>query len=113
MAYSPTASKYAPYSLVTILCYPKDGYDILTLKKRGVEMGLRLPRVTAVELLRALRRDGWLQVRQHGSHVILKHPIKTGRVVVSMHTNKILRLQTLESILEEAELTPNALKEVL
>jgi mRNA interferase HicA len=76
-------------------------------------MSLRLPRVTAVELLRALRRDGWLQVRQHGSHVILKHPTKTGRVVVPMHTNKILRLQTLESILEEAELTPTALRELL
>ncbi len=84
----------------------------LALKKRG-RVGLRLPRVTAVELLRALRRDGWLQVRQHGSHVILKHPTKTGRVVVPMHTNKILRLQTLESILEEAELTSNALRELL
>ncbi len=76
-------------------------------------MSPRLPRITALELLRALRRDGWQQVRQRGSHMILKHPTKTGRVVVPMHTNKILRLQTLESILDQAELTPNDLRRLL
>ena len=76
-------------------------------------MSPRLPRVTALELIRALKRDGWQRARQHGSHIILKHPVKTGRVVVPLHTNKILRLQTLESILEQAELTPDDLRELL
>jgi predicted RNA binding protein YcfA (HicA-like mRNA interferase family) len=76
-------------------------------------MSPRMPRITAVELLRALRRDGWQQVRQHGSHIILKHPSKVGRVTVPMHRNKILRLQTLESIVEQAELTIDELLELL
>lgn len=35
-------------------------------------MSPRSPRINAVELLRALKRDGWEQVRQSGSHVTLQ-----------------------------------------
>lgn len=76
-------------------------------------MSPRMPRITATELIRALRRDGWQQVRQSGSHMILKHPNKPGRVTVPIHINKILRLQTLESILEQANLTVEELIELL
>ena len=54
-------------------------------------MSPRLPRITAVEVMRALKRDGWKQVRRCGSHIIL----------------------TLESILEQAELTVDDLRELL
>ena len=68
-------------------------------------MSPRLPRITAAELVKALKRDGWQLVRQRGSHVILKHPTKQGRVTVPMHSTEIVRLKTLDSILEQAELT--------
>jgi predicted RNA binding protein YcfA (HicA-like mRNA interferase family) len=68
-------------------------------------MSPRLPRITASELARALKRDGWQAVRQRGSHVILKHPTKQGRVTVPMHSTQTVRLKTLEAILEQAELT--------
>ncbi len=45
----------------------------------------RLPRVTATELLRALRRDGWTLDHQTGSHMILIHPSKPGRVSMPFH----------------------------
>ena len=80
---------------------------------QGMYMGSRLPRITAVELLRALRRDGWQQVRQSGSHISLKHPIKRGTVTVPKHAHVILKLKTLETILEQAELTADALRELL
>ena len=39
----------------------------------------KLPRVTATELIRALNRDGWHELRQQsGSHVILGHASKSG-----------------------------------
>ena len=76
-------------------------------------MSPKMPRITAAELMRALKRDGWQQVRQSGSHAILKHPDKPGRVTIPMHTHKIVRLQTLESILEQADLTVNDLVELL
>lgn len=76
-------------------------------------MSPKMPRITAFELMRALKHDGWERVRQNGSHMILKHPTKPGRVTVPMHTNKTLRLQTLESILEQANLTVHDLIELL
>lgn len=76
-------------------------------------MSPKMPRITASELMRALRRDGWQQVRQSGSHAILKHPDKPGRVTIPMHTHKTLKSQTLESILEQADLTVNDLLELL
>lgn len=32
-----------------------------------------------------LNREGWFSVRQSGSHMIMKHPIKDGTVVVPNH----------------------------
>jgi predicted RNA binding protein YcfA (HicA-like mRNA interferase family) len=65
----------------------------------------RLPRLTADELLRVLRRDGWFVSRQAGSHVVLRHPTKAGRVVVPVHSGTIVKLGTLAGILDDAGLT--------
>lgn len=37
------------------------------------------------ELLRLLKKDGWYVVRQNGSHVIMKHPAKKGKLVCPFH----------------------------
>ncbi len=76
-------------------------------------MSPRSPRITADKLLRALSRDGWKQVRQTGSHVILRHAIKPGRVTVPIHSNVIIKPKTLEMILKQAEITSGDLKELL
>ena len=54
----------------------------------------RLPRITAVQLLRALRRDGWQQVRQSGSHATFRHPVKLGSVTVPRHAGVIIKPKT-------------------
>ena len=76
-------------------------------------MSPRQPRVTAAELLRALRRDGWLEQRQSGSHVLLRHPTKPGRVIVPRHAGKIIKPGTLVSILDAASLTVDELRALL
>lgn len=76
-------------------------------------MSPKLPRITAAELLRALKRDGWHQVRQSGSHVTLVHPVKQGHVTVPKHVSVTLKLKTLSSILEQAGLTIDELRELL
>jgi predicted RNA binding protein YcfA (HicA-like mRNA interferase family) len=73
----------------------------------------RLPRITAAELLRALRKDGWKDVHQVGSHLQLKHPTKPGRVTVPVHTGITLSPKTLSKILEQANLTVEELRELL
>lgn len=72
-------------------------------------MSAKLPRITAAELLRALRRDRWQEVRQKGSHVVLKHPSKPGRVVVPWHAGVTLAPKTLQDALEQAGLTVDEL----
>ncbi|MBI2939618.1 MAG: type II toxin-antitoxin system HicA family toxin [Chloroflexi bacterium] len=69
--------------------------------------------MTSAELLRALRRDGWYDHRQVGSHLHLKHPSKLDRIVVPTHAGKILKLGTLEDILSDAGLSVDDLQRLL
>jgi predicted RNA binding protein YcfA (HicA-like mRNA interferase family) len=64
--------------------------------------------------LRALGRDGWIISRQSGSHVILRHPERPGRVAVLRHGGgKTRRLGTLAAIIEAAGLTVDELRRLL
>jgi len=62
----------------------------------------KLPRLTAKELVKVLKKHGFYEYHQTGSHLILKHPSNNSRVSVPMHSGKILKLGTLKSILEQA-----------
>jgi len=37
------------------------------------------------ELVRLLRRNDWVVVRQSGSHMIMEHPTKKGQIVCPAH----------------------------
>ena len=76
-------------------------------------MSPRLPRVTADEVLRALSRDGWFIIRQRGSHVVLAHPTKSGLAVVPRHQGRTLTPGVINSILTQAELTPEEFRRLL
>lgn len=57
------------------------------------------------EIISMLKKDGWFQVAQKGSHKQFKHPIKTGRVTVPDHgKSKDLAKGTENSILKQAGL---------
>lgn len=73
----------------------------------------RLPRVTGVELLRALQRAGWTEARRRGSHVILHHEARNVRLVVPVHPGKIMKLGTLGGILDDAGLSAQDLRNLL
>ena len=76
-------------------------------------MSPKLPRITARELLRALRRDGWFEDHRRGSHIYLRHPSKPKQVTVPYHAGKTLKPATLAGILDDAELTPDGLERLL
>ena len=76
-------------------------------------MGARLPRLTARELIAALRRDGWVRVTQVGSHYHMAHPDRPGKVTIPVHTGTIIRPKLLQMILRQAGITPDRLKELL
>ena len=65
----------------------------------------RLPRLRTAELIRKLRRAGFVFDRQaKGSHEIWHHPVTGRRVVVPNHPGEVA-LGTLRQILRQAGLT--------
>jgi predicted RNA binding protein YcfA (HicA-like mRNA interferase family) len=65
----------------------------------------KLPRISGAEAIRALERLGFTQVRQRGSHVVLKRigPEKATGCVVPLHAE--LAIGTLRGILKQAGVT--------
>ena len=76
-------------------------------------MNPKTPSVTATQMLRALQRDGWVIVRQVGSHATLRHPNRSGRTVVPMHAGKTLQVGLINSILSDTGLTADDLRRLL
>jgi predicted RNA binding protein YcfA (HicA-like mRNA interferase family) len=74
---------------------------------------MKLPRITGDEVVRALKRTGFIMDRQRGSHVILVHPQSRKRVVVPVHTGKIVKPGTLSGILDDAGLSTEELLSLL
>jgi predicted RNA binding protein YcfA (HicA-like mRNA interferase family) len=59
------------------------------------------------DLFRILRRNGWLDVRQSGSHVILRHPGKPQQLVVPRLAGKEVTKGLLQAILRQAGIKVN------
>ncbi len=67
----------------------------------------KLPRVSGQRAIRALERLGFRQVRQKGSHVVLKKQTPEGEIgcTVPLH-RRDLAVGTLSSILKQAQVGP-------
>jgi predicted RNA binding protein YcfA (HicA-like mRNA interferase family) len=73
----------------------------------------KLPSISGERLVRALKRAGFIELRQKGSHVSLEKrtPEKNLRTVVPQH--RTLAKGTLSDILRQAGLTVEQLLELL
>ncbi len=56
------------------------------------------------ELFRLLKQDGWYEIRQSGSHVIMNHPEKKMQISVPFHSGKEVKKGLLSGILKQAEI---------
>ncbi len=56
------------------------------------------------ELFRLLKKDGWIEIRQKGSHVIMKHPAKGEQLTVPYHAGKEVKKGLLTAILKQADI---------
>jgi predicted RNA binding protein YcfA (HicA-like mRNA interferase family) len=61
-------------------------------------------RMKAAEILKALKADGWVELRSKGAHVQLRHPTKPGLVTLPMRGAKDIKPGTLASIERQAGL---------
>lgn len=69
----------------------------------------RLPVVSGKDVVSALQRLGFAQVRQRGSHVIMRR----GSSGCSVPMHREVSRGTLGAIIEQAEITPEMLIEAL
>lgn len=67
----------------------------------------RLPRISGSEAVRALERLGFIQVRQTGSHVVLKKLTPEGEIVCVVPLRRELKIGTLSGVLRQAKVTPD------
>ncbi|MGB7157991.1 MAG: type II toxin-antitoxin system HicA family toxin [Tepidisphaeraceae bacterium] len=72
----------------------------------------RLPQLRPVEVVNALKRGGFVQHHQRGSHLYLLHPTTRRMTDVPMHPRDVKR-GTLMSILRQAGLSQDQFRELL
>jgi len=72
----------------------------------------KLPRISAVEMTRALRRAGFLDDNQEGSHLSMRDPDTGRRVTIPMHPGD-LPTRVTHKILKQAGLTASDLRRLL
>lgn len=65
----------------------------------------KLPSLTARKVVRALKRAGFVEDRQRGSHLVLLQPQTKARTVVAMHAGRTLQEPLLRAILRDANLS--------
>ncbi len=65
----------------------------------------KLPRISSREAIRALERLGFEQVRQTGSHVVMKRITEEREIGCVVPVHQELKLGTLSGILKQAQVT--------
>jgi predicted RNA binding protein YcfA (HicA-like mRNA interferase family) len=73
----------------------------------------KLPSVTARKVIRALKRAGFVEDRQRGSHLILIHPSTKARTVVPVHPGRTIKEPLLRAIVRDANLTTDEFADLL
>lgn len=71
-----------------------------------------LPKLTAKEIIFVLEKLGFFIARQSGSHKIFKNA-EGKRATVPFHSGKILHPKVLKSIMKDADIDKDKLKELL
>ena len=68
-------------------------------------MSQRLPRLTAEQIMRVLRRHGFELVSQRGSHQRWRHSESGRQVIIPYHRGNTLPLGTINSIIEGSQIS--------
>lgn len=73
----------------------------------------RLPRISSKEAIRTLEKVGFRQVRQTGSHVVMKKEVEGIEVGCVVLLHRELKVGTLSGILKQAKITAESFIENL
>ena len=59
------------------------------------------------ELFKLLAKDGWFEIRQNGSHRIMRHPVKPAQLTVPFHGSAEVKKGLLNALLKQADIKSN------
>ena len=59
------------------------------------------------ELFRMLNKSGWVITRISGSHCILEHTEKKGKIIIPYHSGKEVKKGLLQSIIKQTGIKTN------
>jgi predicted RNA binding protein YcfA (HicA-like mRNA interferase family) len=62
----------------------------------------KLPQLTGAEVIRRLKRLGFLEDHSKGGHAVLRHSVTKAMAVVPCHGSKTVKKGTLHGILKQA-----------
>jgi predicted RNA binding protein YcfA (HicA-like mRNA interferase family) len=65
----------------------------------------KTPSLPYDQIVKALQRDGWVIVRQKGSHVRLQKDTPTGTLKLTVPAHRPIKRSTLSHILKQVKLT--------
>ena len=72
-----------------------------------------VPGLSYREILRALQRDGWVVVRQRGSHIRLQKHLGDRTLKLTVPAHRSVKRSTMRRILQQAELDVERFLELL
>ncbi|GAA6624108.1 type II toxin-antitoxin system HicA family toxin [Scytonema sp. NUACC26] len=65
----------------------------------------KVPSLPYTEIIAALQRDGWLVVRQRGSHIRLEKPLSEETLNLTVPAHRPVKRTTLAKILKQARIS--------
>lgn len=72
----------------------------------------KVPSLNFEKVVNALKRDGWVVIRQKGSHIRLQKHHREETLKITIPAHKPIKRSTLSHILKQARMTVEQLKEL-
>jgi predicted RNA binding protein YcfA (HicA-like mRNA interferase family) len=73
----------------------------------------RLPTLNAKKIIKALKKAGFIEHIQHGSHLILINTEKDLETCIPIHAGKDIKRELLKEILKQAGMSEEAFRDFL
>jgi predicted RNA binding protein YcfA (HicA-like mRNA interferase family) len=73
----------------------------------------KVPSLSYTQVIGALRRDGWVVVRQRGNHIRLQKHTQSETLKITVPAHRPIKRSTLSHIIKQAHLTVEAFRKLL
>jgi len=73
----------------------------------------KMPSLAAKKIIRALKKVGFIEDRQKGSHLVLVNPRTKARTIIPVHPGRIIKKPLVRAIISAAQLSLDEFIELL